>query len=329
MGGLIGAPFESYDPYDPGSNDRIFALDPMEPEPRVGQRPGQEPPPGALLGLLALTLGYWAKRQSSAPNAPATAGAPIALGAEGRERITSDKQRRLSDRTDPINGGPGRIPQTGLANVNRAARLAGLPGEGFDLGQRTQFPPVVAGADNVDLPAVLRGVSIGQRENAGPWQARINKRAVDRQEITPFHIPDDLDIPDFLRRTTEVKDNKAPQQEEYRPKIIGDGLGGGGGGGSGGGGDSGNDGNDDGCKDEIRKMRKICIDAYADGWNGNYTAWRSNYRVGPYKKNSGGRWTIQDCMKGLVSKRCGGENPDDEENKKKYARPPRPRRPPR
>ena len=37
----------------------------------------------------------------------------------------------------------------------------------------------------------------------------------------------------------------------------------------------------------------------------------------------GGWWTIQDCLKGLVSKDCGGEDPDDPENQKKYAWPPR------
>jgi hypothetical protein len=320
MDGLTAAPFESYNPYDPGSNDRIFTADPWEPERRVGQRPGQEPPPGALLGLLALALGYWATRRSSAPNAPTERKTPI-TSPEPTNATSLKNRRRVTTLSDTINGGAGPIALNGPATIDRAARLAGFPSGGLALGQRTQFPPLVAGADNFDLPAVLRGASIGQSENAARWPAPTNK--LTRQERSPFHIPDDLSIPDFLRRTTEVNDK--PQQEEYRPKIIGGGVGGGNGRAGGGGNGGGND--DDGCDDEIRKMRQICIDAYGDGWNGNYTAWRSNYKVGPYRKRSGGRWTPQDCLKGLVSKRCGGENPDDEENKKKYAWRPRPRRP--
>lgn len=56
---------------------------------------------------------------------------------------------------------------------------------------------------------------------------------------------------------------------------------------------------DDGCDDEIRKAREICIDAYANGW-------KSDHDVGPYRKPGGGRWTPQDCMRGLISERCGG-----------------------
>ena len=66
--------------------------------------------------------------------------------------------------------------------------------------------------------------------------------------------------------------------------------------GSGGGG---NDNND--CKEEIRKAREICTRAYANGW-------RSDSDVGPYKKPAGGQWTIQDCMRGLISQRCGGNS---------------------
>jgi hypothetical protein len=67
--------------------------------------------------------------------------------------------------------------------------------------------------------------------------------------------------------------------------------------------DKGGGNNDDGCDEEIRAARKICIDAYANGW-------RSDYAVGPYKKATKGPWTIQDCMRGLISERCGG-NPVD------------------
>jgi len=314
MGGLTGGPFESYNPYDPGGNDKIFTLDPLEPERRVGQRPGQEPPPVGLLGLLTLALGYQAMRQSSAPNARTELKTPIP-SPEQVAGTSLKNQRRVTTLSDAINGGAGAIARNGTATINRAAQLSGFPSAGFAIGQRIQFPPLVAGADNADLPAVLRGASIGQSDNAARWQAPTNK--LTRQERNPFRIPDDLDIPDFLRRTTEVKD-KPPQQDEYRPKIIGGGIGRGNGGAGDGGGGGGND--DDGCDDDISKMRKICMEAYGDDW-------RSNYKVGPYRKSSGGRWTPQDCMKGLVSKRCGGEDPDDEENKKRYAWRPRARRP--
>jgi RHS repeat-associated protein len=56
---------------------------------------------------------------------------------------------------------------------------------------------------------------------------------------------------------------------------------------------------DDGCKDEIREAREICTEAYANGW-------KSDHDVGPYRKDGGGPWTIQDCMRGLISERCGG-----------------------
>jgi len=56
---------------------------------------------------------------------------------------------------------------------------------------------------------------------------------------------------------------------------------------------------DDGCAEEIRKAREICVEAFANGW-------RSDHNVGPYRKPGGGRWTIQDCMRGLTSERCGG-----------------------
>ena len=49
--------------------------------------------------------------------------------------------------------------------------------------------------------------------------------------------------------------------------------------------------------------REICTEAYADGW-------KSKYNVGPYKTNTGKPWTIQDCMKGLISARCGGNKLD-------------------
>jgi hypothetical protein len=53
------------------------------------------------------------------------------------------------------------------------------------------------------------------------------------------------------------------------------------------------------CNEEIREARKICIEAYANGW-------KSDHDVGPYKTSSGKPWSIQDCMRGLISERCGG-----------------------
>lgn len=60
---------------------------------------------------------------------------------------------------------------------------------------------------------------------------------------------------------------------------------------------------DDECKTEIRRAREICTEAYANGWE-------SDHDVGPYSKPDGSRWTPQDCMRGLISERCGG-NPVD------------------
>lgn len=62
-------------------------------------------------------------------------------------------------------------------------------------------------------------------------------------------------------------------------------------------------GGDEGCKEERREAREICTDAFADGW-------KSNYGVGPYKTPPGKRWTIEDCMRGLISERCGGNATD-------------------
>jgi hypothetical protein len=68
--------------------------------------------------------------------------------------------------------------------------------------------------------------------------------------------------------------------------------------GSGGGGDK-----DPDCEEEIRAAREACIEAYANGWKGDFGA-------GPYRKRSGGPWTIQDCMRGRISERCGGNKID-------------------
>lgn len=87
-----------------------------------------------------------------------------------------------------------------------------------------------------------------------------------------------------------------------RDKSGGDGGGGGGAGGGGGrggaGGDGGGDGRDD-CAEEIRSARERCQKAKDNNW-------KSEVAVGPFKKKSKGRWTVEDCMRGFVSERCLG-----------------------
>lgn len=58
-------------------------------------------------------------------------------------------------------------------------------------------------------------------------------------------------------------------------------------------------GDNDDCKEEKKKAREICVEAYANGW-------KSDFDVGPYKTP----WTIDDCMRGLISERCGGNRVD-------------------
>jgi hypothetical protein len=61
----------------------------------------------------------------------------------------------------------------------------------------------------------------------------------------------------------------------------------------------GSGGDECGCSKERREAREICTEAYANGW-------KSDYNVGPYKTP----WTIDDCMRGLISERCGGNAVD-------------------
>ena len=60
-------------------------------------------------------------------------------------------------------------------------------------------------------------------------------------------------------------------------------------------------GEDDGsdCKEERRNAREVCADAFANGW-------KSDHDVGPYRTSSGKPWSIEDCMRGFISERCGG-----------------------
>lgn len=68
------------------------------------------------------------------------------------------------------------------------------------------------------------------------------------------------------------------------------------------------------CKEEIREAREICTDADAAGWKGEYG-------TGPYKNPRGKPWDIEDCVRGRVSERCGGnryDRPDGKPKKRRY-----------
>jgi len=73
-------------------------------------------------------------------------------------------------------------------------------------------------------------------------------------------------------------------------------------------------GDDEECEKQRRKARETCTEAYADGW-------KSDHDVGPYSTSSGDTWSIDDCMRGLVSEACGG-NPVDNEPRKNGRRKP-------
>jgi hypothetical protein len=60
---------------------------------------------------------------------------------------------------------------------------------------------------------------------------------------------------------------------------------------------------DEECRKEWAEAREECAEAFASGWRGDYGA-------GPYKKRGAGPWTVQDCMRGRVSQRCGGNRVD-------------------
>jgi len=62
-------------------------------------------------------------------------------------------------------------------------------------------------------------------------------------------------------------------------------------------------GDDEDCKEEVKKAREECTEAFASGWKGEYG-------LGPYRAPGAKSWTIQDCMRGRISERCGG-NPWD------------------
>jgi len=67
-------------------------------------------------------------------------------------------------------------------------------------------------------------------------------------------------------------------------------------------GSSGGDDDED-CRKERQEAFEECQKALASGWRGDYG-------TGPYKKRSPGRWTLEDCIRGRVSQRCGGNRID-------------------
>jgi len=84
---------------------------------------------------------------------------PMTPARDGSTNENLSNQRRVSDQTDEINGGPGRAIQQLPATVNRAAQLAGLSDGGLTLGRQTPFsPPAVTNTDFIGLPAVLRAM---------------------------------------------------------------------------------------------------------------------------------------------------------------------------
>jgi hypothetical protein len=104
--------------------------------------------------------------------------------------------------------------------------------------------------------------------------------------VPPPRIPMP-EIPDWMKVTGSIL-------QLLQRKII-SGLAGGG-------------GDDDGCDKEIRNAREICTEAYANGW-------KSVNDAGPYKTRSGKPWTIQDCMRGFITERCGGNAVNNDGNK--------------
>ena len=118
----------------------------------------------------------------------------------------------------------------------------------------------------------------------------------------PPNNDDGLDIPDFLRRQGDTPDTRpVPNTNSARDRWNGiwQRRGGDGGGGSGGGGGGGGSGGP-GCKKERDRAQRICVDAFVNNW-------KSDYGVGPYYKESGEPWDVNDCKRGLISERCGGQ----------------------
>lgn len=117
---------------------------------------------------------------------------------------------------------------------------------------------------------------------------------------------DHLDIPEFLRRQSTPESSDSNREKKWTDLPSADFRGGGNYNGNRGGGRGGGNEWSEECKKERKWARDICIDAYGKGLIGDVIKrWNSNYDTGPYKKEFG-RWTIDDCKRGLISKDCGG-----------------------
>lgn len=89
-----------------------------------------------------------------------------------------------------------------------------------------------------------------------------------------------------------VPNQVPPGNEAY--SSSGGSTGGGGGGGSTGGGEE----NQDGCDEERRVAEQDCLDAM--------TGRKGRTNLGPWAKRPGKRFNFDDCVRGQLSKRCGG-----------------------
>jgi hypothetical protein len=237
-------------------------------------------PPGGLLGrLLAL--------QASQPQQPPVGGGdgqtpPAAPDPNFRQLSRRINIRPLgspgsSDRPDDQSS-PSYYPSADGTSLATPPPPAGQDAGSFGGYGSTPAPMRIADASMM-LPSAqgVRGIGIP-----------VPIPSKDPGQIPQIPMPN---IPDWWKAIGALL--------QLYPRIT-SGLGGGGG----------ENNDDDDCKEEIRKSRQTCVDAFAAGWNGDYSKWKSDYGTGPYSKPGGGRWTIQDCAQGFKSERCGG-NPVD------------------
>jgi hypothetical protein len=63
---------------------------------------------------------------------------------------------------------------------------------------------------------------------------------------------------------------------------------------------------DEECRKEWQEARKACAEAFANGWRGDY----GSGPYGPYKKRGDAQSDYDDCVRGRVSQRCGGNRVD-------------------
>jgi hypothetical protein len=119
-----------------------------------GPAPPAVPAPGP--GLFSL-LRHLIDALSPANISPGTQPPSSEPAPSASTEVPAEAGFDASHMIDQINSGLPRETPNGLAAIRRATELAGLPNGGLTLSQRTPFPAVMAGGDNTDLPAVLRG----------------------------------------------------------------------------------------------------------------------------------------------------------------------------